>query len=400
MTPAALRAASFAGYPAAGRAFAVEHLALLQRLPLAVCPSFLQQILNLDTSFPAERSSLRSQCDGLQRLDPGRFDTLAAPFAALNLPGALETMDWVKAPQDFVTALTASLWSSGQVNRFRVATTALFTAVPMEENPAHRLVFVVLGEGARINTATALRKLARNGVTLNALRFEEAWAEMRTALSAHAKAGSEHYASWYVEGGSPHPALAGTLDRTIAVSYAGLAPLRERILGRMQSMITKGSGAEQMRTELTGTTLREAGAAEISGDPVLQRFYTELLTESSGPQIFSTSFVQWTGRELARRVQPETLLLRYTPRQKSREMDRMFAVAQTSEMDAQGAFRDAEMAAYYNWLEMRRISAPGKLTFVAWVEDRPLAIVLGANAPTGSLCSTPMTLTEAISNFG
>ena len=400
MTPAELSAASFIQYSAVGQAFAAEHLALLQRVPLAVCPSFLQQILKLDTSFPAERASLRSQCEGLERLSPARFNALVSPLAGLRLPRELEAMDWVKAPAAFVTALTASLWSSGQVNQFRAATTAFLSSVPVEEDSVHRLVFVVLGNKARVDGTQALRKLARNGVMLNALRFDRAWDEMRTAITAREKAGSKQYASWYVEGGSPHPALAQGLQKTIAVSYAGLAPLRERVLGRMKGMVAKGSGAEQMRTELTGTTLGEAGAAEITDDPVLQRFYTELLTESSGPQIFSTSFVQWTGRELARRVKPETLLLRYTSRQKYREVDELFAETKPSEMDAQGAYRDAEMGAYYNWLEMRRISAPGKLTFVVWVEDRPLAVVLGANAPEGSICSTAMSLTEAISNFG
>ena len=400
MTPAQLSAGSFIGYSAAGQAFAVEHLSLLKRLPLAVCPSFLQQILKLDTSFPAERASLRLQCEGLERLDQARFNALVSPLAGLKLSGELQAMDWVRAPSDFVTALTAWLWSSGQVNQFRAATVEFFRAVPIEEDSVHRLVFVVLGDKATVDGPQALRKLARNGVTLNALRFGGAWDEMRRAIREREQAGPKQYASWYVDGGSPHPVLAQGLQKTIAVSYAGLAPLRERILLRMQGMVAKGSGAEQMRTELTGTTLREAGAEEISVDPVLQRFYTELLTESSGPQIFSTSFVQWTGRELARRVKPETLLLRYTPRQRYREVDQLFAEAKPSEMDAQGAYRDAEMGAYYNWLEMRRISAAGKLTFVVWVEDRPLAVVLGANAPEGSVCSTAMSLTEAISNFG
>ena len=400
MTPADLSAASFVEYPAAGRAFAVEHLPLLRRLPLSVCPSFLEQIQKLDTSFPVERASLGRQCDGLERLSTSRFDGLVAPLAGVKLPDELRAMNWIKSPGSFVTALAASLWSSGQVNQFRSATAALFATVPTDENSAHRLVFVVLGKDAQLNGTTVLRKLAQKGVTLTALRFDEAWGEMRTAIVAHAKAGSRDYASWYVDGGSLHPILAEGMQNTIAVSYAGLAPLRERVLGRLQVMIEKGSGAEQMRAELTGTTLQEAGAAKLTDDPVLQRFYTELMTESSGPQIFSTSFVQWTGRELARRVQPETLLLRYTPRRRYREMNQMFAETQISEMDAQGAYRDAEMGAYYSWLEMRRITAPGKLTFAVWVEDRPVAVVLGQNAPTGSVCSTSMTLTEAINNFG
>jgi hypothetical protein len=66
-------------------------------------------------------------------------------------------------------------------------------------------------------------------------------------------------------------------------------------------------------------------AQEIVSDRVLQRFYTELFTLSSGPQIFSTSFTQWAGRELMRRAQPRTVLLRYAPRQRHRAFNEMVA---------------------------------------------------------------------------
>ena len=47
MTPAELSGESFARYPSAGRAFAVQHLALLRKLPAAVCPSFLREMQRL-----------------------------------------------------------------------------------------------------------------------------------------------------------------------------------------------------------------------------------------------------------------------------------------------------------------------------------------------------------------
>src|ERR1700735_5710924 len=126
MTPEQLRADDFARYPAEGRAFAVASLDLLRRLPLAICPSFLQQMQALDTSFPAERDSLRRQRDGLAALPAKQFRALAAPLAQLSVPAQLEKSDWVHEPEKFIPELTAWLWSSGQIDRFRSAVQKLF----------------------------------------------------------------------------------------------------------------------------------------------------------------------------------------------------------------------------------------------------------------------------------
>lgn len=404
MTPAQLTPASFALYPPAGRQFAVDHLLLLQRLPAVVCPSFLQQIRNLDTSFPAERDFLTWQCTSLQGLSPDAFSALVAPLAALSLSPALEAMDWVQAPTAFITNLAAWLWSSSQINQFRSGTGALFAAIPAREDSTHRLVIVVLGKDARVSSDKALRKLAKSGILLNNLKAETAFPDIHAALADHARKAPAPYTSWYVDGDTASPEAA-RLPNTIVFSYAQLAKLRERVLARMQAVLTGTEGAaEQMRTRLAGTSQQEVGAADITPDPVLQRFYTELFTESSGPQIFSTSFVQWAGRELARRAQPRTLLLRYTPRQSHRDMNEMFASGSidgaTASVDSQGSFRDAEMGAFYNWIEMSRITAPGKLTFLAWVEDGSLGVILGTKAPAGTMCRDPLTIAKALENFG
>jgi hypothetical protein len=58
------------------------------------------------------------------------------------------------------------------------------------------------------------------------------------------------------------------------------------------------------------------------------------------------------------------------------------------------------MGVYYNWIEMNRVSAPGKLTFAAWVEGHPFAVIISSNAPAKTVCSTPLTLQQALKNFG
>lgn len=400
MRPFQLAEIQFAAYPSAGRAFAVNYLPLLRRLPLAVCPSFLRQIQTLDTSFPAEAGSLAWQCDSLQAIPEYRYSALIAALASLSLPAQLEAMNWVQSPAAFVTELTAFLWSSGQMNRFRAGTDALFAAVPARNDDTQRLALVILGQGAQVDAAKTLRKLRSKGVLLNAMKTDTALADMRQMMGKRAAAAPEPYAHWYVDGAALSTAIAGSSPHLISVSYDELRGVREQVLGRMQAMISNGGGgAEEMRTRLTGISLREAGTQLITTDPVLQRFYTELFTESSGPQIFSTSFVQWTGRELARRAKPRTMLLRYAPRAIHRDMNEMFAAASASSLDPQGSFRDAEMGAYYAWIEMNRITSPGKLTFVAWIEDQSLAVIVGANAPSGTVCDTPMTLNEALQNF-
>ena len=57
-------------------------------------------------------------------------------------------------------------------------------------------------------------------------------------------------------------------------------------------------GPEELRTYLARLTPSDLGM-DRAGDAVLDRFQVKLLTEGSGTQIFSTTFAQWTAREVA-----------------------------------------------------------------------------------------------------
>ena len=82
----------------------------------------------------------------------------------------------------------------------------------------------------------------------------------------------------------------------------------------------------------------------------------KLLTEGSGTQIFSTSFVQWTAREALRRAQPLTLLVRFAPRQRQKPMNQLLSPSQGPvELDPLGSLLDADMGAYYNWINQQRL---------------------------------------------
>ena len=112
------------------------------------------------------------------------------------------------------------------------------------------------------------------------------------------------------------------------VSYQGLDPLRAALLKTMQAISNRpGMGPEELRTRLAHLTPADLGVAGI-GDPVLDRFQLKLFTEGSGTQIFSTTFAQWTAREVLRRAQPYTLVVRFAPRQRQQPMNELLSNAQ------------------------------------------------------------------------
>ncbi|MGH7745868.1 MAG: hypothetical protein ACREQ5_13975, partial [Candidatus Dormibacteria bacterium] len=131
---------------------------------------------------------------------------------------------------------------------------------------------------------------------------------------------------------------------------------------------------------------------------VMNRFQVKLLTEGSGTQIFSTTFAQWAARESLRRSQPVTLLVRFAPRQRQKPMNEMLAGSKGKmELDPLGSLIDADMGAYYNWLNQQRLPGSEQSSFLAWFEDHGDALLIGPSTPRGTESSTPADLQNLLS---
>ena len=159
-----------------------------------------------------------------------------------------------------------------------------------------------------------------------------------------AKTSPVPYGYWYVDGGQP----ADHSPLLTSVSFQKLEPVRAALLKDIQIEIAKpGMGPEELRTHMARLTPADLGITG-NGDEVMNRFEVKVLTEGSGTQIFSTTFAQWTAREVLRRAQPLTLLVRFAPRQRQRPMNELMAGANSNpEMDPTGSLIDADMGAYY-----------------------------------------------------
>jgi hypothetical protein len=156
---------------------------------------------------------------------------------------------------------------------------------------------------------------------------------------------------------------------------------------------------EAFRTRMAQTQPAEIGL-NSGDDAVLNRFQLSLLTEGSGTQVFATTFVQWAAREALRRAQPLTLLVRFAPRQRENPMNELLAEARRRpELDPQGSLVDADMGAYYTWLNQQRLPGAEKAFFLAWFEDQQEAVVVGPRVERGKTSETSLGIRELIAQM-
>jgi hypothetical protein len=362
-------------------------------------PSLLREAIEFDYKFPVERKTLERELANLNSLSPEQFQEWMQGFAKIEMSPALEKVDWVNAPAQFVEQLSAHLWTTHQLDAFRIAAVAyadrLRAAVPPEPPAAPRLGIAVVGQGVEAYDAPLFRKLRPQGAYYSNVNPENGLRILLEAVAARAKTHPAPYAHWYVDGGQPAEHDAGLTS----VSYAALAPARSALLAKMSADIERpGMGPEMLRTHLA--QLRPSDLNFNSGDEVLDRFRVKILTEGSGTQIFSTTFAQWTAREALRRAQPLTLLVRFAPRQRQRPMNELLAATnETAELDPVGSLVDADMGAYYNFLNQQRLPGVNQSSFLVWFEGHKEAVAIGPATPRGTTSSTAIDMRDLLSSL-
>jgi hypothetical protein len=393
MLPSELKPETFNSYPTDAKKLVTDYLAVLRELPLSFLSGVLREAIDYDYKFPAERRFLEKELANLSRLSASEREDWLEGFTKITLSTKLERFDWVNAPAQFVEQLSAHLWTTHQLDAFRMAATRyadrLHAAVPTEEPKFPRLGITVIGEGVDNYEAPLFRKLRPHGAYFSRVAPENGLRILLDAVSDRAKKYNDRYAHWYIDGGEP----AAVDPSLTSVSYLGLEPVRSALLQRMHSELLKpGMGPEMLRTLMAQMHPADLGV-KSSADPVLDRFAVKLLTEGSGTQIFSTSFAQWAAREALRRAEPVTLLVRFAPRQRQKPMSELLKPsAERPELDPVGSLVDADMSAYYNWLNQQRLPGAQKASFLAWFEGHNIAVLIGPSVPrgTGSSAQTDM----------
>jgi hypothetical protein len=398
MLPGDLKAEQFAGYMPQAKKLVVEYLSVLRQLPLSFLPGLLREVIEYDYKFPAERDAIDRELATLSSLSPVKLNEWFQDFSKLSLSAALEHFDWINQPAQFVEQESAYLWSTHQLDEFRQAATAygdrLLAATPLEPLPVRRLGIAVIGQGVPSYEAPLFQKLRKHGTYFENIKSENGLQLLLAAAATRAKAHPVSFGHWYIDGGIE----ADHSPRLTCISYQSLDPVRAALLKDMQAEIGKpGMGPEELRTHLARLAPSSLGM-DMAGDEVLDRFQLKLLTEGSGTQIFSTTFAQWATREALRRAQPLTLLVRYAPRQKQKPMNELLAGTQgTPELDYTGSLVDADMAAYYHWINQQRLAGSEQSTFLVWFENHGQALAVSPTLPRGTVSSSALNLAELVS---
>jgi len=401
MLPSDLKAEQFRGYPEQARKLILEHLDGLKRLPLSFLPSLLREVIVYDWKFPAERKQIDKELANISSLSAQKLTDWFRGFAQIRLSPKLENLNWVSAPGDFVEQLAAHLWTTHQVDAFRAAALAyadrLQAIAPPERPPISRLGIAVIGQGVMDNTYPLFRKLRPHGVYFTRVQPDNGLKLLMEQVSGRAKKHSEPYGHWYIDG-------AKALDHDPAltcVSYQSLEAVRVNLLAKMEAEIqSRGMGPEALRTILAQIRPEDLSMS-ADGDPVLNRFQLSLLTEGSGTQLFSTTFVQWAAREALRRAQPLTLLVRFAPRQRQKPMNELISgISQRVEVDVLGSLIDADMGSYYNWLNQQRLPGPEQSSFLVWFEDHNEALLIAPSLPRGTQSASSITMRQLLERIG
>ncbi len=401
MVPSELKPEQFAAYPPQARDLAASHTALMRRLPLAFLPLLLREVIAYDYKFPVERKELDRQFALLSQLSEAEFQEWMGPFAALKLSTDLERLDWVNAPAQFSEQLTAHLWASHQIDGFRKAATDYVSRLNASASdsplPVPRLGVAVVGLGVSENSYPLFRKLRPQGVYFTQVDPTNGLRILLDAVSARAAAHPLPFGHWYVDGGVCEQVAGAGLT---CVSYAALEPVRASLLSTMDKTMRSGAGSEALRSKLAAMTPEDVGLTGAEDQTVLNHFQLSLLTEGSGTQIFSTTFVQWSAREALRRAQPLTLLARFTPRRHEQSMSEMLAGNNAKPMlDPQGSLVDADMGAYYSWINQQRLPHADQSRFLVWFEGHREALAIGPGVPAGKESNEKIGLNQLITRL-
>ncbi len=394
--PGQLTPSSFNAYPPLARQTAADHIDLLREMPVPFLALLLRELIAWDWKFPAERKELDRQFAYLNSVSQEQRKTLFAPFANLKLSEELESIDWVNEPATFSEKLSAHLWATHQIDSFRKAAVEFFgkvtAALPDKPPQTNRLVVVTFGRGMQGNKYPLFRKLRPYGTYFRQVGAQNGVQPLLNTLNTRAANQKEPFAHWYIDGAMPDSSGGGIT----CVSYGALTPIRARLQQKMLQIFSSGTGPEAFRSLLARMQPEDLGMQE-NGSPVLSRFELSLLTEGSGTQIFSTTFVQWAAREALRRAQPVTLFARFAMRQRERPMNELLTEAKgKAEVDPQGSVIDADMGAYYTWLNLQRLAGADQASFLGWFEGGTEAIAIGPKFKRASVSDAPTSVGDLV----
>jgi hypothetical protein len=393
-----LTSADFRSYPPEAQALVSNNLGLLQQLPHTFLSLLMREVILYDWKFPAERDEIDRQLRYLNGLNAADLANTMSAFRGIALSPELEQSSWIANPGRFSERLSAHLWATHQIDNFTAAAEAFIaafnTAVPEKPAPAPRLGMVVVGREMSKDAYPLFRKLRARGTHFNNVDADGDYQTLLDVVNDRAKKYPAPYAHWCIHGGD---AAISTGKQVATIAYGSLSTVREDLIHKMQQNAGTHFSPEAVRTQLAETDPAAVGLGGREVDPVLSHFSVRVLTEGSGTQIYSTTFVQWAAREALRRAKPITLLARFAPRQSEESADEQLqGIQKKASLDPAGSLVDADMGAFYTWINLQRLSGADEAMFLAWFEGHGQAVAIAPSLAAGKTSEDKVDLADVL----
>jgi hypothetical protein len=91
-------------------------------------------------------------------------------------------------------------------------------------------------------------------------------------------------------------------------------------------------------------------------------------------------------------------MVRFAQRQRQKPMNELLTPnSQSPELDPVGSLMDADMGAYYNWLNQQRLSGSTQSMFIAWFENHNEAVAISPLLPRGTESNAAAKLPQLLS---
>lgn len=400
MTVTPLSSEDFRSYPPEAQALVVRNLVLLEQLPRTFLALLMRELIMYDWKFPAERDELDRQLRYLGALTPAELDRTMTSFTRIKLSPELEQAEWIANPARFSERLSAHLWATHQIDDFSNAAesfiAAFNTVVPEKPAAAPRLGMVVVGREMSQGAYPLFRKLRSRGTYFSNVDASGKYQTLLDAVADRARRYPAPYAHWRIHGGDVAPASAAG-SKIAEVAYDSLSVVRGNLIRKMQENAGTHFNPEAVRTQLAETDPATVGLSGRDVDPVLSHFSLKVLAEGSGTQIYSTTFVQWAAREALRRARPLTLLAKFALRQTEESADEQLqGIQKKATLDPAGSLIDADMGAYYTWINLQRLPGAGDAMFLVWFEGHNQAVAIAPSLPAGKESAYRVDLAELL----
>ncbi len=371
------------------RSLSQEYRGVLDRLPRTFWVSNLIELEKWPSLFEPERSYFRVLLKQLSDLSEPEFQAMFGSLASFEARTNCREIT-ATDPEGLQARLVSHLQRLGQYPSWRKEINRIFEKLePSVERRLYsadrspRLIVIIYGEGITIERDKLWARFQKMGtrVPLRVAATDTSETFLRALFTGHPEQASESppptlfhirkesagvppLDNWIIEAGDALHALceqsagAAAGDSTTGMSYDRLRSYRDRLSETIYSKVLSGLRSPlELAAYLKTLQVKPQEGVSLYSSEVVLAFIRDIFLAGAGTLIINNTFVEWGAVQALKRAQPRVLVARFGVRDKLKPFSSllMFSKPRTTDQipilqDPLGSFVDAELLAYYLWL--------------------------------------------------